>query len=83
VSLAAVPAQYEALRDAALGGSLPPHARWGLALLLRRGMWAWAQALAKVNTTREIRSSNTGSVQSMPEPRTVVQLFAALAMTNS
>src|SRR5207244_6522925 len=36
-----VMAQYETLRRAALGEVLPPEARCGLMLLLRRGMWGW------------------------------------------
>ncbi len=31
--------QYETLRGAVLGGVLPPEARYGLMLFLRRGMW--------------------------------------------
>lgn len=38
-------ARYEALREAALGQALPPTARSGLVLFLRRGMWAWVRAL--------------------------------------
>ena len=34
------------LRMAALGEALPPEARSGLVLFLRRGMWAWARTLA-------------------------------------
>ena len=41
----AIAAQYEVLRMAALGEALPPKARSGLMLFLRRGMWGWAQAL--------------------------------------
>ena len=43
-----IAAQYEVLRGAALGHVLPPEARSGLALFLRRGMWGWARALAPV-----------------------------------
>jgi transposase len=35
----AIAAQYEVLRMAALGEALPPMARSGLMLFLRRGMW--------------------------------------------
>src|SRR5881409_2750026 len=38
--------QVGAARRAALGEPLPPDARCGLLLFLRRGMWAWTQALA-------------------------------------
>jgi hypothetical protein len=37
--------QYETLRRAALGDALPPEARAGLMLFLRRGMWGWARAM--------------------------------------
>jgi hypothetical protein len=36
---------YEALRRVALGEPLPPEARSGLAVLLRRGMQGWARAM--------------------------------------
>ena len=41
-----IAAQYEVLRMAGLGEALPPTARSGLMLFLRRGMWGWAQTLA-------------------------------------
>ena len=42
--------QYETLRTAALGAALPPEARAGLLLFLRRGMWGWARAVAAMST---------------------------------
>ena len=41
---ARVTEQYETMRTAARGEALPPEARCGLSLFLRRGMWAWARA---------------------------------------
>jgi hypothetical protein len=38
--------QYETLRSAALGDALPPEARAGLMLFLRRGLWGWARVMA-------------------------------------
>ena len=38
--------RYEELRAGALGHPVPAEARGGLALFLRRGMWAWARATA-------------------------------------
>lgn len=35
--------RYELLRQGALGEPIPPDARHGLTLLLRRGLWAWAR----------------------------------------
>lgn len=50
----AIAARYELLRGAVLGEALPIEARSGLALLLRRGMWSWARALAAAtNSPRE------------------------------
>jgi len=37
--------QYETLRGGALGKPVDPGARAGLAVLLCRGMWAWARTL--------------------------------------
>ncbi len=41
--------QYETLRRAVLGDALPPEARAGLPLFLRRGMWGWARAVAAMS----------------------------------
>ena len=38
--------RYETLRGGALGRPVEPALRAGLALLLCRGMWAWARTLA-------------------------------------
>ena len=81
--LATVCAQYETLRGAALGEPLLPEARCGLALLLRRGMSAWARALNDSNVSREREPVNPGEHPALPEQRAVVQLFAALAMMSS
>ena len=75
--------QYEMLRAAALGEPLPVGARSGLALFVRRGMWAWAQAaaapIAPPHPTRaSLPTSFAGGDQ-----RAVVHLFAALAMRST
>src|SRR5580704_5186426 len=44
--LTGVVPQYEALRNAAFGQALPPEARSGLLLFLRRGMLGWARVMA-------------------------------------
>jgi len=76
-----IASQYEILRRAGLGESLPPDARSGLTLLLYRGMWGWAQTLLAGNAPRE------PPVSIMPhdpmhtnERCSVIHLFAALAM---
>jgi hypothetical protein len=75
--------QYETLRTTALGGRLPLEARSGLALFLRRGMWAWAQvAAAPITTLRPKRSSLPCSTAG-EEQRAVIHLFAALAMRST
>ena len=71
--------RYEILRAAALGEELPVEARSGLALLLRRGMWAWARAAATPSRTRlPMRSLSSRSIAD-DEQRAVIRLFAAMA----
>jgi hypothetical protein len=75
--LSAYAAKYETLRMAALGEALAPEARTGLMLLLRRGMWGWARALAEVRMpARPLRPST--STPSHPS-KAVIRLFAAMA----
>lgn len=70
---------YENLRQAALGGPLPPEARSGLALFLRRGMWAWAQAVDAASASRQPnRPSSTPGAPT--EHRTLIQVFAAMVL---
>lgn len=73
-------AQYEAMRAAALGQALSPEARYGLILFLRRGMWAWAQALAAEDATPEPRQSTTLTSPAPQDPRGVVELLVALVL---
>jgi hypothetical protein len=75
--------QYEALRATALGARLPLQMRSGLALILRRGMWAWAQAEAAESTTRRPTRSSPTCATASDEQRAVVHLFAALAMRST
>jgi hypothetical protein len=72
-------AHYETLRKAMLGEALPPEARCGLMLFLRRGMWAWARALA-VGSIREEPSPAPPSNQAKPRENAIVYVFAAMAM---
>jgi hypothetical protein len=76
---ASVTEQYETMRMAALGEQLPLEARSGLALLLRRGLWAWAQAAAAPSTTPRPTQSPPPVIAD-EEQRAVVHLFAAMAM---
>lgn len=75
--------QYETLRTAALGERLPLEARSGLALLLRRGMWAWARAAAAQSTTSRPTQSSHPSLTPDDEQRAVVHLFAAMARRST
>jgi hypothetical protein len=74
--------RYETLRSAALGGELALEARSGLALFLRRGMWAWTRAVAIPSTPLRPRCLVTSST-AQDEERTVIHLFAAMAMRSS
>lgn len=70
-------AQYEALRAAALGAPLPPEARIGLALFVRRGMWGWCRAL----TTGDAPPAPSAPHAPAPDaPRAVIQILADLVL---
>jgi len=87
--LSTVVAQYETLRMAMLGETLPAEARGGLILFLRRGMWGWARTLASASAAAEPKP---GRYWSPAEPRcpsgigergersAVIHVFAAIAM---
>lgn len=72
--------QYESLRGAALGAALPPEARSGLALFLRRGMWSWTRTLASANVSRQALRPASSDSTAPHERKAVIQLFAAMAM---
>lgn len=76
--------QYETLRSSALGEALPPEARAGLLVFLRRGMWGWAHALSTADSRREPNParSPTFAPTTPCEQRGVVHLFAAMAMNT-
>jgi hypothetical protein len=74
-----VVAQYEALRGAVLGDALPPKARTGLLLFLRRGMCGWARAVAMCAPQRPTVSRPPN--WTMPEEhRAVVHILAAMVI---
>ena len=74
--------QYETLRRATLGGVLPPEARWGLILFLRRGMWGWIRAVAigSASVSQQPSGSLSLSRTASDGRRAIVHVFAALAM---
>jgi len=76
-------AQYETLRRAALGHVLPPEARSGLMLFLRRGMWGWARAMAIAGASMSQQPSCPPALNGAPsdESRTLIHIFAAMAMS--
>jgi hypothetical protein len=77
---ASITARYETLRMGALGEPLPVEARSGLGLFLQRGMWGWARALAAAReSTTSARSPVSSSAESF-QPRSVIHVFAAMAL---
>jgi hypothetical protein len=78
---ALITSQYEILRRAGLGESLPPEARGGLALFLYRGMWGWARTLLAADAPRQQPASIICHCPRQPSERSsAIHLFAALAM---
>ena len=75
-----VVAQYEALRGAVLGDALPPAARAGLLLFLRRGMCGWARAVAALCAPQRPTGSRPPNWKIPEEHRAVVHIFAAMAI---
>jgi hypothetical protein len=84
-SSTAMAARYEALRAAAFGDGLPPEARSGLTLFLRRGMWGWARALTVTPPASQERvSPSSAALSSTQDGRSsVVHLLAAIAMGSN
>jgi len=79
--LSGIVAQYEALRSAVLGHVLPPEARSGLLLFLRRGMWGWTRVMATIGgSPPQAKPGASLSFPAAAESRTVIHIFAAMAM---
>ncbi len=72
-------AQYEALRNTALGQALPAEARSDLQLFLRRGLWGWARVRAAAGASPS-RPRASLSFPTGEESATVISIFAAMAM---
>ena len=72
--------QYETLRKAVLGDALPPEARAGLLVFLRRGMCGWARAVATMSTPQPPTVSRPLNWKIPEEHRTVVHILAAMAI---
>ena len=67
---------------AALGEALPPTARSGLMLLLRRGMWGWAQALVAASPVQQPVHASSLTPPPRNERTAVVHVLAAMAMST-
>ena len=78
-----VVAQYETLRLAGFAEPLPPEARSGLVVFLRRGLWAWAQALAAASAPQQPTRSATSSSIAPHQQKSVIQVFAAMALNSN
>jgi hypothetical protein len=72
--------RYEALRGGALGQPVGPDARSGLALLLRSGMWAWAQVMATAPSTRT--TPRGADPVALERPSAFVRLLADMTLAN-
>jgi len=68
---------------AALGEPLPREARGGLVLFLRRGMWAWAQALSVGRRFQPPTHSLSSSPTASNHRRAVIDIFAAMALNSN
>ena len=76
----AIAARYERLRSAMLGEALPPDARSGLIVFLRRGMWRWARMLVPEPARLELIPSRSSMPAEPIERRAVVGLLAGMAV---
>jgi hypothetical protein len=84
-TFAAMAARYETLRAAAFGDGLPPEARSGLTLFLRRGMWGWARALTVTSRVFQEQTFPSSAPLSLTDDgrSSVVRLLAAIAMGSN
>ena len=72
--------QYETLRRAVLGDALPPEARAGLLLFLRRGMYGWARAVGTMSASQRPTGARPPNWKMPEEHSAVVHIFAGLAI---
>jgi hypothetical protein len=75
--------QYETLRRAVLGDALPPEARAGLLLFLRRGMWGWARTVATMPAVPRPVGVRPAHEQPSEEDRPLIHLLAAMAIRGN
>jgi hypothetical protein len=67
---------------AALGEVLPPTARSGLMLLLRRGMWGWAQTLVATSPIQQPVHASSLTPPPRSDRTAVVHVLATMAMST-
>ena len=67
---------------AALGEALPPMARSGLVLFLRRGMWGWAQTLVAASPPQQPVHASSLTPPARKERTAVVHVIATMAMST-
>jgi hypothetical protein len=67
---------------AALGEVLPPTARSGLMLFLRRGMWGWAQTLAAASLAQNPGHAPSFTRAAHDERTAVIHVLATMAMST-
>ncbi len=67
---------------AGLGEALPPAARSGLMLFLRRGMWGWAQTLVAASPVQQRVHASSLTQPARNERTAVVHLLATMAMST-
>jgi len=72
--------RYEALRGGALGDPVAPELRGGLAVLLRRGMWAWMRAVSAEPDSQRPQVSE--DIARLNHPHDLVHLLADLASSH-
>lgn len=75
--------RYEALRCGALGVPLAPAAREGLAVLLGRGMWAWARAVVDPPCARAVQGLPAATGVAPTPSHRLADLLAELALAHS
>ena len=73
-------AHYETLRMAMLDSALPPEARSGLMVFLRRGMWSWARTLAVGSVRQDPLPAERSNPAEPCKSRAIVYVLAAMAM---
>jgi hypothetical protein len=67
---------------AALGEALPPMARSGLVLFLRRGMWGWAQTLLAASPLQQPVHASSLTPPARNERTAVVHVLATMATST-